>query len=159
MAEKKTNTLGVLGTVFGSIGLAGVVGEGGLGRLLGGPPPGPPPVSQAELALTAENAQLKAERYTDQQTRPLAVAQAEQAAQIACLNKQIELQAQITDGKINNVAQVSASGLQCLSQVVAALQQSFNSVTKLTIPFANLSGLPLAESGGAVTANAASGGQ
>lgn len=139
MAEKKTNTLGVLGTVFGSIGLAGVLGEGGLGRLLGGLPPGPPPVSQTELALTAENAMLKSERYTDQQTRPLTVAQAEQAAQIACLNKQIELQAQITDGKINNVAQVAASGLQCLAQTVAALQQSFNSVAKLTIPISNLS--------------------
>lgn len=156
MAEKKTNTLGVLGTVFGSIGLAGVVGEGGLGRLLGGPPPGPPPVSQAELALTAENAQLKAERYTDQQTRPLAVEQARQGAQIECLNKQLELREKIIDAKIDNVAQVSASGMQFLSQTVAGIQAAMAGFTKLMVPETSIA-VPVV-SGGVATAGKTSGG-
>lgn len=150
--EKQSNTLGVLGTTSGFTALGLQV----LPSLLGGlRPPGPPPVSQAELALTAENAQLKAERYADQQTRPLAVAQAEQAAQIACLNKQIELQAQITDAKINNVAQVAAGGLQSLTQVVAAIQAGMASVTRLMVPLANIAEPVPA---GTVTAGATTGG-
>lgn len=137
----KSNTLGVLGTTSGFTAL----GLELLPNLLGGlrPPPGPPPVTQAELALTAENAQLKAERYTDQQTRPLAVEQARQGAQIECLNKQIELQAKITDAKIDNVAQVSALG-------ISALQAAVASVTRLMVPETNIA-VPVV-SGGVATA-------
>lgn len=135
--DKGAPVTGILGTVSGFTSLAGWLLPGLFGP--GGPGgPGGPPVSREMLALSTENAQLRAERYTDQQTRPLAVAQAEQAAQIACLNKQIELQAQITDGKINAVAQTSASGLQCLAQTVAALQAALGSVTKLGVPEANI---------------------
>lgn len=129
---------GIVGTILGGVSLAGLLSPGGLGGLLGGMPPGGPPVSREMLALATENAQLKAERYSDQQTRPLAVTQAQQGAQIECLQKQIELQAQITDGKINNVAQTAASGLQCLAQTVAALQAALGSVTKLGVPEANI---------------------
>ena len=137
----KSNTLGVLGTTSGFTALAFEL----LPNLLGGlrPPPGPPPVTQAELALTAENAQLKADRYTDQQTRPLAVEQARQGAQIECLNKQIELQAKITDAKIDNVAQVSALG-------ISALQAAVASVTRLMVPETNIA-VPVV-SGGVATA-------
>ena len=143
----KSNTLGVLGTTSGFTAL----GLELLPNLLGGlrPPPGPPPVTQAELALTAENAQLKAERYTDQQTRPLAVEQARQGAQIECLNKQIELQAKITDAKIDNVAQVSAMG-------ISALQAAVASVTRLMVPETNIA-VPVV-SGGVATAGKTSGG-
>lgn len=150
----KSNTLGVLGTTSGFTAL----GLELLPNLLGGlrPPPGPPPVTQAELALTAENAQLKAERYTDQQTRPLAVEQARQGAQIECLNKQIELQAKIIDAKIDNVAQASASGMQFLSQTVAGIQAAMAGFTKLMVPETSIA-VPVV-SGGVATAGKTSGG-
>ena len=150
----KSNTLGVLGTTSGFTAL----GLELLQNLLGGlrPPPGPPQVTQAELALTAENAQLKAERYTDQQTRPLAVEQARQGAQIECLNKQLELREKIIDAKIDNVAQVSASGMQFLSQTVAGIQAAMAGFTKLMVPETSIA-VPVV-SGGVATAGKTSGG-
>ena len=125
---------GGIGTVLGAL-------NGGVARLFGGvgpfpPPPGGPgaPVSQAELALTAENATLKSQVYTDGQTRPLAIEQARQGEQIICLEKQMGLRQQIVEQKIDNVAQVSALGMQCLQQTVAAIQQALGSVTKLGVP-------------------------
>lgn len=143
MAEKEyaSTGLGQTGAWLGGIGTALAVANGGVGRLLGwGPPPGGPggPVTPEMLALTAENAQLKAQVYTDQQTRPLAVTQAAQGEQIACLQKQMDLRQQIVEQKIDNVAQTSGMGLQCLQGVVAQLQAAIGSVTKLGIPEANV---------------------
>lgn len=147
--ENNSNTLGVLGTTFGGVALADILTRGGLGGLLGGMPPGGPggPVTRADVALATENAELKAKLYANEQTQPLAVTQARQGAEIECLRKQIELQAQITDGKINNVAQVAASGLQCLSQTVQLLQQSF----RYAIPASNIIPSPVTASGATTT--------
>lgn len=130
--------LGQTGAWLGGIGTALALVNGGLGRVLGGglfppPPPGGPggPVSQEMLALTAENAVLKSQVYTDAQTRPLAVTQAAQGEQIACIQKQMDLRQQIVEQKIDNVAQVSGMG-------IAALQQAVASVTKLMVPLANI---------------------
>lgn len=136
MAEKQyaSTGLGQTGAWLGGIGTALAVANGGVGRLLGwGPPPGGPggPVTPEMLALTAENAQLKAQVYTDQQTRPLAVTQAAQGEQIACLQKQLDLRQQIVEQKIDTVAQVSGMG-------IAALQQAVASVTRLMVPLANI---------------------
>lgn len=148
MATKEENYasegLGQTGAWLGGIGTALALLNGGLRGLLGGPfppggPGGPAPfATQTELALTAENATLKSQIYTDAQTRPLAVTQAAQGEQIACLQKQMDLRQQIVEQKIDNVAQTSGMGLQCLQQTVAALQQALGSVTKLGIPEANV---------------------
>lgn len=124
--------LGQTGAWLGGIGTALAVANGGVGRLLGwGPPPPGGPVSPEMLALTAENATLKAQVYTDAQTRPLAVTQAAQGEQIACIQKQMDLRQQIVEGKIDTVAQVSGMG-------ITALQQAVASVTKLMVPLANI---------------------
>lgn len=137
MADKEyaSTGLGQTGAWLGGIGTALAVANGGVGRLLGWgpPPPGGPggPVSPEMLALTAENATLKAQVYTDAQTRPLAVTQAAQGEQIACIQKQMDLRQQIVEGKIDTVAQVSGMG-------IAALQQAVASVTRLMVPLANI---------------------
>lgn len=153
MAEKDyaSTGLGQTGAWLGGIGTALAVANGGVGRLLGwGPPPGGPggPVTPELLALTAENATLKAQVYTDQQTRPLAVTQAAQGEQIACLQKQMDLRQQILEQKIDNVAQTSGMGLQCLQGVVAQLQVAFGTVTKLGVPEANIIPAPATVTGG-----------
>lgn len=137
MADKEyaSTGLGQTGAWLGGIGTALAVANGGVGRLLGWgpPPPGGPgaPVSQELLALTAENAALKAQVYTDGQTRPLAITQAAQGEQIQCIQKQMDLRQQIVEQKIDNVAQVSGMG-------IASLQAAVASVTKLMVPIANI---------------------
>lgn len=148
---------GGIGTLFGLV-------NGGLARLFGGPGPFPPPggpgapVSQEVLALTAENSVLKSQVYTDGQTRPLAVEQARQGEQIACLEKQMGLRQQIVEQKIDNVAQVSALGMQCLQQAVAGIQQALGSVTKLGVPVTSIYEPPTITAAVNATTQAASSG-
>lgn len=153
--------LGQTGAWLGGIGTALALLNGGLGRLFGGPgpfPPPTPPVSQEVLALTAENSTLKAQVYTDGQTRPLAVEQARQGEQIACLEKQMGLRQQIVEQKIDNVAQVSALGMQCLQQTVAGIQQALGSVTKLGVPVTSIYEPPTITAAVNATTQAASSG-
>lgn len=156
--------LGQTGAWLGGIGTALALLNGGLGRLFGGPGPFPPPggpgapVSQEVLALTAENSTLKAQVYTDGQTRPLAVEQARQGEQIACLEKQMGLRQQIVEQKIDNVAQVSALGMQCLQQTVAGIQQALGSVTKLGVPVTSIYEPPTITAAVNATTQAASSG-
>ena len=42
---------GIVGTILGGVSLAGLLSPGGLGGLLGGMPPGGPPVSREMLSL------------------------------------------------------------------------------------------------------------
>lgn len=72
-------------------------GHGGLlGGILGGNPPPPPPpgmepVSQRILDLTTENQRLRSEQYTDRIAAGQGVINATQTAQIACLEKQVNM--------------------------------------------------------------------
>lgn len=76
---------------------AGGPGGGLLGGLLGGhtppppPPPGMEPVSQRILDLTTENQRLRSEQYTDRIAAAQGVLNATQSAQIACLEKQVNM--------------------------------------------------------------------
>ena len=153
MATKDENYasegLGQTGAWLGGIGVALALPNGGLRGVLGGgfPPPPPPdgpgaPVSREMLALTAENATLKAQIYTDGQTRPLAITQAQQGEQSACLQKQIDLRQQLTDQRIDCVAQTAAMG-------ITALQQAVGSITKLGIPEGSIIPTPVAATAGA----------
>lgn len=149
---------GGIGTVLGAL-------NGGIARLFGAPGPFPPPpggpgapVSQEMLALTAENSTLKAQIYTDGQTRPLAVEQAKQGERIACLEKQMDLRQQIVEQKIDNVAQTAALGMQCLQQTVAGIQQALGSVTKLGVPVTSIYEPPTITAAVNATTQAASSG-
>lgn len=76
---------------------AGGPGGGLLGGLLGGHTPPPPPapgmepVSQRILDLTTENQRLRSEQYTDRIAAGQGVINATQTAQIACLEKQVNM--------------------------------------------------------------------
>lgn len=113
--------------------------------------------------LQAENGQLKAEKYSDnndkevyQQTladnrnlreelyafiKPLADEAANNRVEIAtlkadlkcCCEKQ-ELREQIITGKINEVALTANNGLTALAGTVACLQNTVNAITKTIIP-------------------------
>lgn len=137
--QQDKNGLGLAGTWLGGSALAVALANGGLARALGwGFPPGPPPfggpggpVSQEVLGLTAENAQLKAQVYTDGRTTPLAVEQARQGEQITAMRDQLELRQRIVDQRIDSVAQVASLGMQALQQAVA-------SISKLGVPEASI---------------------
>ena len=100
-------TLGAIGT-----GLGAIAGAGGLNALLGRQPnggdPGDRPVSRYEMGLITENAQLKAQQYSD--------------AKAAALQMQISQQA------VWNATQEGL--LRCQQQQLAQLY----SLTQLTIP-------------------------
>lgn len=113
--------------------------------------------------LQAENGQLKAEKYSDnnakevyQQTlednkalrtemyafiKPLSEEAANNRVEIAtlkaeqkcCCEKQ-ELREQILVGKINEVALTANNGLTALAGTVACLQNTVNAITKIVIP-------------------------
>lgn len=129
---------GVSGTALG-LGIAGTVGlanqlfGGGGFPFLGGP--GPAPMMQKEiLELTAENTGLKANNFTLMQIQPLQVQIAQQGEQIACLSKQMELNNQIIDGKIAQVACTANSGITALQVALANLQNTVNQVIQPFVP-------------------------
>ena len=132
MANYKGTAIGGLVTgILGAVALGnqligdgnGVLGIGGGGMK-----------NQQILDLTAENAVLKANQFTMLQVQPLQVQVAQQGEQIACLNKQLELNNQIIDGKIASVACTANSGINALNVALANLQNTVNQVIQPFIP-------------------------
>ena len=129
---------GVAGTGLG-LGIAGTVAlanqlfqGGGLPFFGGGPAAG---MMQKEiLDLTAENTGLKSNNFTLMQVQPLQVQIAQQGEQIACLSKQMELNNQIIDGKIAQVACTANSGITALQVALTNLQNTVNSVIQPFVP-------------------------
>ena len=62
------------------------------------------------------------------------IERAQQGEQIACLNKQLELNNQIIDGKIASVACTANSGINALNVALANLQNTVNQVIQPFIP-------------------------
>lgn len=128
---------GVAGTGLG-LGIAGTValanqlfGQGGF-PFLGN---SAVPMMQKEiLDLTAENTGLKSNNFTLMQVQPLQVQIAQQGEQIACLSKQMELNNQIIDGKIAQVACTANSGISALQIQLTNLQNTVNSVIQPFVP-------------------------
>lgn len=130
MAEKEEYaSKGVAGSGLG-LGIAGTAlallnnGGDGLAGLLGG--------GNKMSVLQAENAQLKAQGYTDAATRGLAIEQARQAEQIACIQARFGTERQITDAAIANavletsVATTKLAGaLECLQNTVAGISSTY----------------------------------
>lgn len=110
-----------------------LIGGGGLGGLFGGGPVAAG-MQKEILDLTAENAVLKANQFTMLQVQPLQVQVAQQGEQIACLNKQLELNNQIVDGKIAAVACTANNGITALQVALGNLQNTVNQVIQPFIP-------------------------
>lgn len=137
MAEKEEYaSKGVAGSGLG-LGIAGTAlallnnGGDGLAGLLGG--------GNKMSVLQAENAQLKAQGYTDAATRGLAIEQARQAEQIACIQARFGTERQITDAAIANavletsVATTKLAGaLECLQNTVAGISSTYVPAGKVT---------------------------
>lgn len=101
ITETKPHSTGAqwwIAAVLSALVAQNASGPGGLlGGLLGGrmppPPPAPgmEPVSQRILDLTTENQRLRSEQYTDRIAAGQGVINATQTAQIACLEKQVNM--------------------------------------------------------------------
>ena len=151
--------LGIAGTALGL--LAGNNnGNGVLGNILGN---GGTNVNNTISALQTENALLKAEKYSDKNSKevysqsladdrtlrnemfafikPIAdesannrVELAKLQAEVKCNAEKAELREQIVVGKINEVA-LSANGrFAALDQTINCLSNTINSVTKVVVP-------------------------
>lgn len=127
---------GVAGTALG-LGIAGTVGLANQMFQGGGLPffGGVAPFMQKEiLDLKTENAGLKANQFTLEQIQPMQITIAQQGEQIACLNKQMELNNQIVDGKIAAVACTANNGITALQVALSNLQTTVNGIIKPMIP-------------------------
>lgn len=130
---------GYKGTAIGGL-VTGILGAVALGNQLFGDGNGVLGIggggakNQQILDLTAENAVLKANQFTMLQVQPLQVQVAQQGEQIACLNKQLELNNQIVDGKIAAVACTANNGISTLNVALANLQNTVNQVIQPFIP-------------------------
>ena len=130
---------GYRGTAIGGL-VTGILGAVALGNQLFGDGNGVLGIggggakNQQILDLTAENAVLKANQFTMLQVQPLQVQVAQQGEQIACLNKQLELNNQIIDGKIAAVACTANNGISTLNVALANLQNTVNQVIQPFIP-------------------------
>lgn len=120
-----------------ALGLAalnpGGILSGGLGGILGGGPA--VPMMQKEIIdLKAENTELKANQFTLLQVQPLQIQVAQQGEQIACIQKQMELNNQIVDGKIAAVACTANNGISALQIQMTALQNTVNQIIQPFVP-------------------------
>ena len=134
---------GVAGTGLG-LGIAGTAlallqndnGNGILGGLLGGGN------NNRMTELMNENTLLKAQQYTDNKLTPIIVEQTRQGEQIHCLNNQIALREQITDGKIAQATLVANNGITQLQGALACLQRTVDGIASTYVPAGKVTPLP-----------------
>lgn len=168
--ERNVASQGVGGTALGlaipgTLAFLNQLGNGGLGLFGNNGVVAAAAIGQRDYVgcLQAENGQLKAEKYSDnndrevyQQTladnrvlrdelyafiKPLADEAANNKVEIATLKAELkcccekqELREQILTGKINEVALTVNNGLTALNSTVACLQNTVNAITKTIIP-------------------------
>lgn len=111
-------------------------GNGFLGGLFGGGN------NDKILALTAENVELKANRYTDNKLTPIQVELAKQGEQITCLGTQMALRDEIIDGKIALSTQTANTGFAQVNCAIACLQNTINSIARPFVPMPAIAGPP-----------------
>lgn len=168
--DRNVASQGVGGTALGlaipgTLAFLNQLGNGGLGLFGNNGVAAAAAIGQRDyvMHLQAENGQLKAEKYSDnndkevyQQTladnrnlreelysfiKPLADEAANNRVEIAtlkadlkcCCEKQ-ELREQILIGKINEVALIANNGITALNTAVNCLQNTVNAITKTIIP-------------------------
>lgn len=168
--ERNVASQGVGGAALGlaipgTLAFLNQLGNGGLGLFGNNGVAAATAIGQQDymMHLQAENGQLKAEKYSDnndkevyQQTladnrnlrnelyafiKPLAEEAANNRVEIAtlkadlkcCCEKQ-ELREKIIEGKINEVALIANNGITALNTTVNCLQNTVNAITKTVIP-------------------------
>lgn len=136
-------SVGLAGTALG-LAIPGTValvnqlsnGSGFLGGLFGGGN------NDKILALTAENVELKANRYTDNKLTPIQVELAKQGEQITCLGTQMALRDEIIDGKIALSTQTANTGFAQVNCAIACLQNTINGIARTFVPMPAIAGPP-----------------
>lgn len=130
-AGRGTTALGIVGTVLGSIGTAGVLGNG---NLLGGnacPPCGDNmPVNRYEVGLQQENSELRsqialrdASIYTD--------------GKLNDFRNYVDAKFSAVNGELRDIAVYQASNtatVGCLAQQVAGINNVLGQITKCVVP-------------------------
>lgn len=132
-AGRGTTALGIVGTVLGSIGTAGVLGGG---NLLGGNVANPyqmgesTPVNRYEMELQKENSELKsqvalrdASIYTDQKLNDF--------------RNYIERKFDHVEGELRDVAVYQAANtatVSCMGQQIAGINGVLAQITKCVVP-------------------------
>lgn len=168
--DRNVASQGVGGTALGlaipgTLAFLNQLGNGGLGLFGNNGVATAAAIGQRDYVghLQAENGQLKAEKYSDnnskevyQQTladnrilrnelyafiNPLAQEAANNRVEVATLKAELkcccekqELREQILTGKINEVALTANNGLTALAGTVTCLQNTVNAITKTVIP-------------------------
>lgn len=121
----------------GTVALVNQMSQGGfLGGLFGGGN------NDKILALTAENVELKANRYTDNKLTPIQVELAKQGEQITCLGTQMALRDEIIDGKIALSTQTANTGFAQVNCAIACLQNTINGIARTFVPMPAIAGPP-----------------
>ena len=132
-AGRGTTALGIVGTVLGSIGTAGVLGGGNLLGVGGNacPPCGDNmPVNRYEVGLQQENSELRsqialrdASIYTD--------------GKLNDFRNYVDAKFSAVNGELRDIAVYQASNtatVGCLAQQVAGIQGVLASITKTVVP-------------------------
>ena len=139
-------TTGIIGTSLAGL-MALNQGNGGiLGGLLGN---GTNPQQEKISALMTENTLLKSNAYTDGQVKDtnseicgLKTEVAVQGQQIQCLEKQMNLREEITNGKIAQVALTANNGIDKVSCALNCLQQTVAGISSTYVPAGKVTPLP-----------------
>lgn len=117
----------------GTVALVNQMSQGGfLGGLFGGGN------NDRILALTAENTELKANKYTDNRLLPTEIEVAKQGEQIKCIEKQMNLREQIVDGKIALAVETTNTGFAGVNCAIANLQNTVNQIAQPYVPAAKI---------------------
>lgn len=129
-AGKGTTALGVVGTVLGSIGTAGVLGGGNLFGLGGNQGGDNAPVNRYELAQESKIAKLEADIalrdaniYNDQKLNDL--------------KNYVDCKFDKVNGELRDIAVYQATNtatISCLGQQVNGIQAVLGSITKTIVP-------------------------
>lgn len=129
-AGKGTTALGVVGTVLGSIGTAGVLGGGNLFGLGGNQSGDNAPVNRYELAQESKIAKLEADIalrdaniYNDQKLNDL--------------KNYVDCKFDKVNGELRDIAVYQATNtaaISCLGQQINGIQAVLGSITKTIVP-------------------------
>lgn len=139
-------TTGIIGT-----SLAGLLTlNQGNGGLLGGLLGGNNNAQQEKITnLMNENTLLKGQAYTDSQVRDtnreicnLKTEVAVQGQKINCLETQMNLRGEITDGKIANAVLTTGNTITALQGALQCMQGKLSEITSTFVPAAHVTPLP-----------------
>ena len=130
-----SNGIGIPALVLGSLGF---LQSGGLANGLFG--------NNAQqdkvMALMTENAQLKAQSYTDNKTCALQAEVADLRAQVQCINSQAPLRDEIMNERIARTAELANCGIGRVQDALACLSQRVDAVTSFYVPVTNVMPTP-----------------